>query len=198
MVMAGVAISEDKLEKLKNLGVKDSKLLTPKKREELFEQIISLVDAHEINITEPQEIDSRKAVGTNLNQLEAIKAAEIISALSPDKVIIDSPDPIASRFGDVISGLTNGTEVLAEHKADVNYPVCSAASILAKVTRDRLVREIEKEIGYPIGSGYQSDPICRSFLDNHYKSEHEKFLRKSWSTFKNLKSKKEQVSLGDF
>ena len=198
LVIAGVAISENKLPKLEKLKVRDSKLLTPEQREELFDKIIKIAD-YEINIIEPQEIDSRNAVGTNLNKLEALKAAEVIKVLNPDKVIVDSPEPKAEKFTGLISKhLTNSPEIISEHKADINYPIVSAASILAKVTRDRLVKEIEKEIGCAIGSGYPADPICKEFLDNHLKPEHEKFLRKCWSTYRELKKANEQKNLRDF
>ncbi len=179
--------------------MRDSKLLTPEQRESLFKKIIKLADSYEISIIEPQEIDSRNAVGTNLNRLEALKAAEIIKVLNPDKVIVDSPEPKANKFAGLISKhLINKPEILAEHKADFKYPVVSAASILAKVIRDKKVREIEKEIGCLIGSGYQADPICKEFLDKHLKPEHEKFLRKCWITYREIKKNREQRSLGEF
>lgn len=201
LVIAGAAISENKLDKLKKLGVKDSKLLTPKQRNELFKKIIKLVDSYEISITDPQEIDSRNAVGTNLNRLEAIKVAELINQLRPHEMYVDSPTaPDGSRFKHIIRPYLEedvSTEIYAGHKFDIKYPIVSAASIIAKVTRDRLVKEIEKEIGCPIGSGYPADPICQEFLKN-IKPEHEKFLRKCWTTYQELKKGREQRNLGEF
>ena len=60
--------------------------------------------------------------------------------------------------------LKNLAESVAEHKADENHPEVSAASIIAKVTRDRAVEQLSKDIGIDLGSGYPSDPnqICSS------------------------------------
>lgn len=200
MVLAGVAISKKKLPKLKKLGVKDSKLLTPKRREELYKEIIKLVDGYSIVEVSPQEIDQRNAVGTNLNKLEAIKIAQILTELKPDQVIVDSPEPTKSqKFAHMIlEYMEEEPKITAEHKADLNYPVCAAASILAKVTRDNAVRAIEKEIGHSIGSGYQSDPKCQEFLKNHFNDDHLHHIRKCWVTYKMLKNKKSQTNLADW
>ena len=215
MVIAGVAISEKKLPKLKKLGVRDSKLLTPKQRFKLYDKIIKLVDSYSIIEISPQEIDQRNAVGTNLNQLEAIKIAQILTELKPDKVFVDSPEPNrAQKFGDMILQYLDGDswrrsvsdggvqqghgllpEIIAEHKSDILYPIVSAASILAKVTRDLAVQQIEKEIGKPIGSGYPSDPICQEFLDKHFNDNHIHHIRKCWVTYQVLKEKKTQSNL---
>jgi len=198
MVIVGVAISDRKLPKLKKLGVRDSKLLTPKQRFKLYDKIIKLVDNYSIIEISPQEIDQRNAVGTNLNKLEAIKIAQILTDLKPDKVFVDSPEPKrAQKFGDMISNYMDGDipEIVAEHGADSTYEVCSAASILAKVTRDLAVQQIEKEIGKPIGSGYPSDPICQEFLDKHFNDKHIHHIRKCWVTYQVLKDKKSQTNL---
>jgi ribonuclease HII len=202
MVLAGVSISEDKLDKLKDLGVKDSKLLTPKRRFELYDKIIELVDNYCIIEVSPNEIDQCNADGTNLNQLEAIKIAYILTELKPDKVFVDSPEPAkgGKKFGGMISAHLNGIspEIIAEHGADIKYPVSSAASILAKVTRDNTIKCIEKEIGHCIGSGYPADPKCKEFLEKHYEDKHVHHIRTCWSTYQKLMKKKSQCNLTDF
>ena len=88
MVMAGVLIEEKDLPKLKSLGVKDSKLLTKEKREELFKKIIKTVKKYKIIIIPPKEIDNAlESDHLNLNWLEAHKSAEIINRLKPNKAI---------------------------------------------------------------------------------------------------------------
>jgi len=204
MILAGVAISEDKLDKLKALGVKDSKLISPKKREELYIKIIDLVDNYSIIEVSPNEIDQKNEIGTNLNQLEALKIAEIINQLQSDEIYVDSPEPAngGKKFEYMIKPhLTDNvtTKVYAGNKYDSKYIVCSAASILAKVTRDRAVKKIEEKIGYVIGSGYPADPNTKQFLQNHYSDdEHIDYIRTCWSTYKKLKGTKKQASLGDF
>jgi ribonuclease HII len=198
MVLAGVVISEDRLPELVKLGVKDSKLIAPKKREELYKKIIDLVDNYTIIEVSPNQIDQKNESGTNLNQLEAIKIAQILNKLKPDKAILDSPEPTAAKFGVMVNKLLNGQdiEIISEHKADMNYPVCSAASILAKVARDRSIKKIEQEIGYKIGSGYPADPNTKHFLQNHYSDDkHIQYIRTCWSTYQKLNGTKLQSNL---
>jgi ribonuclease HII len=82
-------------------------------------------------------------------------------------------------------------EVVAEHRADKNHLVVAAASILAKVERDRSVREIEKSLGLKIGSGYPSDPATVRFLEEWVKEHGElpPFARKSWKTAERVKAR---------
>lgn len=86
-----------------------------------------------------------------------------------------------------------------EHKADVNYVECSAASILAKVTRDLEIEKIKKKIGIEFGSGYPSDPITMEFLEKHSKEfKHDGIFRKTWSTWQENQKKREQKKLEEF
>ena len=88
-------------------------------------------------------------------------------------------------------------EIIAEHKADLNYVIAGAASILAKVYRDRQLDKIKSEIGADVGSGYPHDPLCVAYLKNNFKGPINKYLRKCWSTYKNLE-KQNQTNLADF
>ncbi len=200
LVIVGVIIDGKDEARLKNIGVKDSKLLTPKQREDLFEKIKEIVKNYEIIIVEPKEIDAAvESETTNLNWLEADKTALIINKLQPDKAIVDSPSPNLKRYREYITEKLNNKkiELVCEHKADVNYPVVAAASILAKVTRDKEIVIIEKAIGKPIGSGYPADPYTQEFLKKHL-DKYENFVRKSWATYKAIKSSKGQKKLGSF
>ncbi|MEM4702912.1 MAG: ribonuclease HII [Candidatus Pacearchaeota archaeon] len=86
-----------------------------------------------------------------------------------------------------------------EHKADVNHVECSAASILAKVTRDSEIEKIKRQIGFDFGSGYPSDPVTMDFLEKHSsKFKHDGIFRKTWSTWQEHEKKKEQKKLGEF
>src|SRR4030042_1402901 len=143
MVLAGCLI-DDKFEKeLKNIGVKDSKQLTQKRREFLAEKIKNVAETFEVALAYPEEIDGTNAMGINLNHLEALKTAEIINRINKGykkiKVIVDCPSVNIEKWKDFlktkISNLSN-LEVVCEHKADKNYVVVSAASIIAKCTRE--------------------------------------------------------------
>jgi ribonuclease HII len=198
MVMAGVIIEESAEEELKKIGVKDSKLLSPAVREALFEKIQKIVLNYEIIIITPQEIDNAvNDTALNLNGLEAKTSAKIINTLKPDKAILDCPSTTPSAYVTTLKkNLTHKCDIVAEHKADVNFVVVGAASILAKVTRDREIEKI-KELYGDIGSGYPADPITQVFLRRNYKT-YPKIFRKSWSSYKKLADKKSQTGLGDF
>jgi len=203
LVIAGACFKEDDLAKLRRLGVKDSKLLSVKQREKLFGEIKKLARSHKILIIDNKEIDSRSTVGLNLNELEALKIVNIVEELMPDKVIVDSPHPIAEKFEEVLIRFINPEnknkfEIISEHKADFKYIECAAASILAKVTRDREIEKIKDIVGIDFGSGYSSDEKTVEALKEHYQGNLSEFIRKSWATYKNLKNKNEQTSLEGF
>ena len=186
LVMAGVSVTEDKIETLKGMGIKDSKLIPPARREELFDEIIALVDSYDIIEISASEIDDYQDRGINLNQMEARVAAKIINKLKPSKVYVDSPEPAngGAKFGIMINEFLNvQPEMIAEHGADAKYVVAGAASILAKVSRDREVARIVEEIGAEIGSGYPHDPRCRAYLEENFRGPIHKYLRKCWSTY---------------
>jgi len=200
LVVVGLLVDEDDEEKLRALGAKDSKMLTPKQREGLFDKILKIAKQKKIFIITPAEID--RAVngegGLNLNWLEAQKTIQMIDELKPDKVIIDCPSNNIKAYNSYIeSRTTHKCEIVAEHKADVNYPIVSAASIIAKVTRDREIAKIQQKIKEPIGSGYPADPITAEFLKKHHKKYPEIF-RKSWQSYISQIQEKKQKKLGDF
>ena len=200
MVIAGVLIDKEDEPKLKAIGAKDSKLLTPYEREQMFEGIKKIAKDHVILIIQASEIDDavRGIDGLNLNRLEAKKTAQILNSLKPDIAYVDSPSTNLSAYSSLIqSQLTIKTKLICEHKADANYLSAAAASILAKVTRDREIERIKKEIGIDIGSGYPSDPKTVSFLDKHYLS-HANLFRKSWSSYTNRANRKFQSTLEGF
>jgi ribonuclease HII len=201
LVMAGVSVTEDKLETLKAMGIKDSKLIPPARREELFDEIIKLVDSYDIIEISASEIDEYQDRGINLNQMEARVAAKIINKLKPSKVYVDSPEPAngGAKFGIMINEFLNvEPEMIAEHGADAKYVVAGAASILAKVARDREVARIIEEIGADVGSGYPHDPRCKSYLEENFRGPIHKYLRKCWSTYKRLNEAQGQMNLGEF
>ncbi|NTV23816.1 MAG: ribonuclease HII, partial [Nanoarchaeota archaeon] len=160
MVMAGVIVDEQGEAELKSIGVKDSKLLSPKEREDLFKKILSIAKDYKIVSLPPETIDSHmRDPNSNLNMLEAKTSSEILSSLKPDKAYIDLPDRNVSRYREWISSkLPSPVDLICEHKADQTYPVCSAASIIAKVTRDRYLDMLREQFGEDFGSGYTSDP----------------------------------------
>jgi ribonuclease HII len=179
LVIAGISLDKKKVRKLSALGVKDSKKLTAKKREELYKKIISIVDSYYVARISPKSIDTSVAKH-GLNQLEAKYMAKVISKLDPDTSYVDSCDVIPKRFGKEISRLSNNKKVHSHHHADSRFPVVSAASIIAKVTRDKAISRL-REI-HDLGSGYPSDTKTIDFVKKYYKKQKTMpdFVRKSW------------------
>ncbi len=185
MVFGAVVIDSKDEEKLKDLGVTDSKLLDAATRETLFHEIKKLAVEFKILSLSPMDINEWMK-SASLNDVEAIKTAELLDSLSvkPDVTYIDCPDTIPARYCQNINNLTKKkTKIIAEHKADLTYRVCGAASILAKVTRDFEIAELAKLHG-DIGSGYPSDEVTQKWLDDHWKKNKSfpDFVRKKWAT----------------
>ncbi len=197
MVICGALFNEKDIGKLKELNVKDSKLLSKKRREELFDKIKEIAVDYEIIKIGPKEIDQRFQVNTNLNQLEALKFVDIINKLKPDVAIIDTPERNTEKFKNYLKRyLTHECELMCENFADTNHIEVGAASVLAKVTRDSSIEKIEKDIGEVIGAGYPSDPTTIKFVEKAMnKKELLKYVRKSWFTFQRLKEENEQTKL---
>ena len=200
LIITGILLDEKDLDKLKNLGVKDSKLLIHKRREFLSKKIKKIAEKVEVIKITPKEIDSAlESQSLNLNRLEAIKSAMIINLLKPDRAILDCPSVNIKKYTDYL-GLylkNKNIEIIAEHKADVKYPICSAASIIAKCVREEEVKKIEKMIGQSIGTGYPSNPICQKFLKDNW-NKYPEIFRKSWVSWKDHKIAKMQKKLSDF
>jgi len=200
MVMAGISIEKSDLPKLKSIGVKDSKLLTKKQREELYPRIIKAVRGYRIITIPPKEIDEAlESDDLNLNWLEAHKAAEIINKLNPDKVIVDSPSNNCEAYTRYLKKLLHNPkslQLICIHKADVKHTEVGAASILAKVTRDREMEKIQKKYGNT-GPGYMSNETTQNFLKENWE-KHPEIFRHSWISYKNHKNAKHQKTLEDF
>ena len=185
LVIAGISIDKKKIRKLSVLGVKDSKKLTPKKREELYKKIISLVDNYYVSRISPKSIDTSVAKH-GLNHLEAKHMAKVVTKLNADTSFVDSCDVNPTRFGKEISRLSNNKKIRSYHHADSRFIVVSAASILAKVTRDRAIARLRKD--HDLGSGYPSDTKTIKFVKQYYKNQKTipNFVRKSWKPTKKI------------
>jgi len=198
MVLCGVLLDERVLDELKTAGVRDSKLLTPKKREMLAELISRKVLKIEIAELSPSEIDeSRLVKKINLNELEAKTFAQIIDRLNPKLAYLDSPDPNPKLFEQRIRKyLKTEPKLVVENFADRNYVAVAAASIVAKVRRDQRIAELHERYG-DFGSGYPADVRTIAFLERWVR-EHGKlpdFARRSWETAQRAEEQAKQKKL---
>lgn len=194
MVTGGVAAND--LTELEGLGIRDSKQLTPKRREVLFEEITGSWKTYAA-IRSPQEIDSRE--GT-MNMFTAACHAEVLRTLKPDTVYLDACDVNAERFGRNVLSLSGiEASIVSRHKADSLYEIVGAASIVAKVTRDRLVEKMAEEFG-SVGSGYPSDPVTIQFLTDFIRANGvpPTCARRSWQTTIDIIAAQAQKSLADY
>ncbi len=198
LVVAGVLVKEENLSVLRQLGVKDSKLLSPKKREALFNEITRLAENHHVIKVMPSEIDRAvecKIKLHKLNRLEAKTMTKIINILKPDEAYVDAADVLEERFTQHIKeGLTVKAKITSKHKADKIYPVVSAASIIAKVERDKEIEALKNVYG-DFGSGYLADKKTTQFLKQWLQthSDYPDCIRKSWKTAKQIKNEKGTV-----
>jgi ribonuclease H, mammalian HI/archaeal HII subfamily len=162
MVVAGVLADGKKISKL---GLRDSKKCTKTRRERLFGEIWEVASCIEVMKIDAKRIDELRNNGKNLNVIEKECFCEIIKRLDGEVVYIDG------LVGDFSSKIKSSfdRQLIIEFKADEKYPIVSAASIIAKVERDReverIAEELEKKIDLPLGSGYPSDRRTRDFIE---------------------------------
>jgi ribonuclease HII len=193
LVVVGVRTRDDG--PLREIGVRDSKKCTPELRERLGPQIRRFCEHVVVRMIPAERIDSVRAVMT-LNELEAEVFAEVIRGLLTSKfpagrtpgsirVFVDAADANAAAFKErVLSHLGVRVDLISEHKADENYPVVSAASILAKLARDDEMARISAEVGEDVGCGYPSDPVTMAYIEKAIRENGvlPSHTRKSWET----------------
>ena len=197
LVVGAVYIEDDSV--LKEIGVKDSKKLTPAARDRMFDQI---AEAASMWCTVPlsaEEIDAQMKT-QSLNMIELGLFVEAVGRIPTDVIYADCPDVDTDRFGNIMSVRLDGRKVVAAHKADALYPVVSAASIMAKVTRDRMLDVLRKEFDCEIGSGYPSDTVTVQFIEKWIKDNGcaPPHTRKSWEPVKKMISARRMTSLDDW
>ena len=156
LTVAAFACDSDDLAAVAATGVTDSKRLSAKRREALIQPLEAL-GQEALRVNSPAEIDA-----ANINTLEMHAMADMIRQLRPERVFIDAPThpkAIPRFVRDLRALLEHHPELVVEPKADLTYPIVSAASIFAKVRRDAAIQALGA-----VGSGYPSDPVTREHL----------------------------------
>lgn len=176
LVIAACAVPVADVPLLVEAGVRDSKLLSAAKRASLTEWFMVQqrergwrsctveLDAAEIDVALAHD---------GLNWLEVRGFARAIEGLGVRKdlhVVADACDVNAERFTQRITERLEGwpwpnANMDSEHKADTNDPVVAMASVLAKRRRDQTMAAMAERVGFPVGSGYPSDPTTVAALD---------------------------------
>ena len=182
IIVAGVCVTKKSISEMVEIGIKDSKLLSPKKRQVLFGHVINLAESICLCRINIEDIDFH-VFRNNLNLLEAEAMAITIRNMKSDKTYVDSCDVNPSRYQRTIKSFLkqNNTKLVSMHHADRLSVVVSGASIIAKVIRDSELSKIRIKYG-DVGSGYPSDKKTIKFVKEWFRQKNEipPFARKSW------------------
>jgi ribonuclease HII len=189
LVVGGFLLPDDQLDRLRDLGVRDSKLLSRPRRESLATALAGLGRSWTISIS-PSRID-RAVAHQGLNELEAEAFGRLVRRARPARAYVDACDPVEARFGRLVARRAGvpPSRVVARHHADRDLPLVGAASILAKVRRDREIDDLQRSADGELGSGYPSDPTTRRYLAGLLEGGGTlpTWVRASWKTLRNLK-----------
>jgi len=187
MVMAAVALPVDELRSLRLEGVRDSKQLSPSARERLLEEIEAVAPVILVAVHHPDLIDS-----VNLNKLEYDTASLLVKRVmlhccDVAAIYVDAVGPV-QRYESVLRRVAPGVRVVVAPRADAKYTATAAASIVAKVVRDRFVEEYRRLYGLR-GSGYPTDPETLGWLREVYERSPDSpppIVRRSWGTLRRI------------
>jgi ribonuclease HII len=192
LVFGACLVTESDEPRLRELGAADSKQLSPKRRDAVRSALHSapwILGLRTLAI-EPAAIDER-----SLSVLGAEAIVSLAAALRPDVLVLDAPvappgiPAFAAEIRDRLRphGLAD-VEIVAENQADERHACVSAASVLAKTTRDMQLSEIEAQSGSVLGSGYPSDPATVAFLRAAWTRDGRfpPFVRTKWETVRRI------------
>lgn len=181
---------------LSSLNFADSKTLKEEKREELFENLKADESiGWAVDVIDPKELSAKmlKKNKINLNEISHDSAIGLIvrvlnMGVLLTEVYVDTVgDP--EKYRTKLSERFPAIKFVVAKKADSLYPVVSGASIVAKVTRDRALREwvldeTADNMLRNFGSGYPGDPETKAWLKQHKHSifGFPSLVRFSWGT----------------
>jgi ribonuclease HII len=177
MVVACLWLEHGRVPLLRELGVRDSKQVAPARREALFRALAGRGFRFAVRFAFPEEIDRE-----NLNRLHFRKTAELVAEAGADVAFVDAPVPPRGlpKYRRELAQAT-GRKVYPLNRADERVPVVAAASIVAKVVRDRMTAYLKATVG-DFGSGYPSDPRTVAWLAEHREAAvARKLLRTKWN-----------------
>ncbi|XP_057541254.1 ribonuclease H2 subunit A [Amaranthus tricolor] len=181
---------------LASLNFADSKTLKEEKREELFESLKANESiGWSVDVIDPRELSAKmlKKNKINLNEISHNSAIGLVTRVLEmgvllTQVFVDTVGD-ADKYSAKLSEIFPSIKFVVAKKADSLYPVVSGASIVAKVTRDRALRdwpfdESADNLHRNFGSGYPGDPETKAWLKHH---KHSVFgfptlVRFSWGT----------------
>ncbi|KAF9351711.1 Ribonuclease H2 subunit A [Mortierella sp. NVP85] len=193
-----------KQDELADLGFADSKTLKEDERDSLLDVIISRPDliGWSVRVLSPMDISNSmlRKDKYNLNALAHDTTIQLIketiaSGVNLREVYVDTVGPPESYQKKLERIFPTIAKIVVAKKADSKYPIVSAASICAKVTRDDVLRHwifaetgMKDTISRQFGSGYPSDPKTVSWLKSNMDPifGYPNIVRFSWQTCKTL------------
>ena len=194
MTIGGAVIDSARLNELEALKLRDSKKIARNVRTEIFGSLGNFLDGSRVISFEPEELRQ------NLTQIELNAIVDLIEEFKPGEVYIDAPVPPSAipAFVELIRKRVSyeNLKIVAKNKADDIFPIVSAASILAKVTRDNAVEALWKVHG-DFGWGYPAEPKTENFLRSCYEStgSFPDCVRLRWGTVQRIIGEVQQKSL---
>lgn len=201
LVIAAVGVEEKSVQRLVEAGVKDSKRLSPRSRVQIASSIRRIARVVETRRVSASRIDRLRTRGVSLNEIEAMLVGSILSKHRRGVFYVDSVDRDCERFRMMMLRHAPGFKgvLIVRNYLDESNPMVGAASIIAKVERDRAVKSLLRKAGLPECSGYSSDPrtvrIVEQLLQSGSKTS---MLRRSWSTVGRIGARLSQESLKRF
>ena len=199
LVVGGFVVRERDLPLLTEIGVRDSKRLTPRRREAVYSALRSV--GERVSVSLPVEHVDRAVRRHALNRLEAGAFAALVRRTRPEAVFLDACDVDALRFGrEVARRSAFDGPIDARHHADRDLPIVGAASIVAKVRRDAALGRLQRQAGVPLGSGYPGDGRTVAYLEAVLRAGRPVPIgvRRSWSTTQRVMAERSRVTLDRF
>ncbi|XP_052740953.1 ribonuclease H2 subunit A isoform X2 [Bicyclus anynana] len=187
-------------EVLQSLGCADSKALTEEKRDDILLRMLTEEKACN-NVGWIAEVISPNYISNSMYRRakHSLNEVSMNSAISLIKKVIEEGANIAEVYVDTVgppekyqaklSDIFPGIKITVAKKADSIYPIVSAASIVAKVTRDHALKVWQFQEGLQMdhtqfGSGYPGDPLTKKFIREQidHVFGYPSLVRFSWST----------------
>jgi ribonuclease HII len=169
------------------MGLKDSKKLTPKKRQTLRRLIEELALAREVIEVTPEELSTQNVSELTIEAMKRAVRSIIEKIGNVDLVVLDA----VGRGKAQLEALKDvRAKIIVSPRADELYPAVSAASILAKEAREEHVKRLKLRYG-DFGSGYPSDRKTREWLKHNFDKP---IVRRKWRTVQRVLTKQSKSS----
>jgi ribonuclease HII len=179
MVIAAVILDEEGEEELKNVGVRDSKTLSPSRREKLEKIIKEKALWYKTARVYPETIDKENLNRLTLNTMRELAKEGLRLYPNLNEILVDQ---VGHKPIILIKNAFKVKQTM-EEKADSKYVPVAAASILAKTERDRIISFYKKTYGLR-GSGYPSDPETIKWVKENWESIPKEIVRIKWKTLR--------------